>query len=318
MFVGTDARPLDVGPISLAPDGDDYFGQAVRNAGGVVVPLSAASRGLVWLSHDKADDLDSVLHAHPHLSWIQLPWAGVDAFARAIEKHSRPGRVFTSAKGAYAEPVAEHALGMLLAVMRSLPHRARLRAWESQLRGVTLHRKRVTIVGGGGIARELIRILQPFDCEITILRRSDVTVIEASATMSVARLNDVLPRTDVLIVAAALTEESRGLIGAKQIKLMPAGSFLVNVARGPLVDSLAVCAALLSGHLGGAALDVTDPEPLPLDHALWAAPNILITPHQADTPEMTKPLLSERISRNVQAFLGNGEFIGVVDAQAGY
>jgi phosphoglycerate dehydrogenase-like enzyme len=74
----------------------------------------------------------------------------------------------------------------------------------------------------------------------------------------------------------------------------------------------------LSGHLGGAALDVTDPEPLPLDHALWAAPNILITPHQADTPEMTKPLLSERISRNVQAFLGNGEFIGVVDAQAGY
>jgi phosphoglycerate dehydrogenase-like enzyme len=318
MFVGTDALLLDSGPISLGPDGDDYFEQAVRSAGCLIAPLSADSRALVWLSYEKADDLDAVLRAHPDLSWIQLPWAGVDAFAHIIKAHSRPGRIFTSAKGAYAEPVAEHALGMLLAVMRSLPHRARLRAWESQIRGVTLHRKRITIVGGGGIARELIRILQPFDCEITIVRRSEVAVKNASATLPVARLNDVLPHTDALIVAAALTEETRGIIGAKQIKLMPEGSFLVNVARGPLVDSLAVCEMLSSGHLGGAALDVTDPEPLLFDHALWAAPNVLITPHQADTPEMTRPLLAERISRNVQAFLGNGEFIGVVDAQAGY
>lgn len=305
-------------PISFAPYSDEYFEAAASAAGGVVIPLCAQTRGLVWLSYDKSDDLVQVLSDHPDLSWIQLPWAGVDAFSDAIATHSRSGRVFTSAKGAYAEPVAEHALGLLLALMRALPRRSRLNSWESEILGVTLHRKRVTIIGGGGIATELIRILGPFNCEITIVRRSNDDVVGATKTVTFEDLRGVLPSTDALIVAAALTDETRGLIGVTELSLMPQGAFVVNVARGPILDSSAVVDALRSGQLGGAALDVTDPEPLPDGHALWRSPNVLITPHQADTPEMTRPLLAERIAQNVQAFIGSREFVGVVDGTLGY
>jgi phosphoglycerate dehydrogenase-like enzyme len=93
---------------------------------------------------------------------------------------------------------------------------------------------------------------------------------------------------------------------------------LVNIARGGLVDTDALVAALQSGTIAGAGLDVTDPEPLPDGHPLWDAPNLIITPHSADTPEMTAPLLAERIRANVEAFLGDGRFVGVVDPKEGY
>ena len=306
------------GPISVGPHTDAYFEDAIRAAGVKLVPLSDDSRGLVWLSYDKADDLAEVLRSHPNLAWVQLPWAGVDAFAETIVNFSREGMIFTSAKGSYAEPVAEHALGLLLAVMRSLPHRARLTSWESDIRGVSLHRKRVTILGAGGIANELIRILEPFDCEITIVRRSDQPVPGASRTMSFNELGRVLPETDALVIAAALTAETRDIIGAHELALLPQGSFLVNVARGPLANTDALADALESGHLGGAAVDVTAPEPLPHGHRLWNVPNVLITPHQADTPEMTRPLLAQRISINVAAFNRGEPLTGIVDPQLGY
>jgi phosphoglycerate dehydrogenase-like enzyme len=267
----------------------------------------------MWLDNDGSEELAEVLQAHPMLSWIQLPWAGVDAFATTIAQYSRPGRVFTCAKGAYAQPVAEHALAMILALMRSLPQRARLTSWEEDVRGVSLHRRRVTILGAGGIARELIRLLAPFGCDITVVRRVSAPVPGATRTVTAQNLDEVLPTTDVLVIAAALTSQTRSIIGDQQISLIPQGAFLVNIARGPLVDSDALLVALLSAHLGGAALDVTDPEPLPVGHPLWLAPNILITPHQADTPEMTRPLLAERISVNVRAFMNDDDMVGVVD-----
>jgi phosphoglycerate dehydrogenase-like enzyme len=95
-------------------------------------------------------------------------------------------------------------------------------------------------------------------------------------------------------------------------------AYLVNIARGGLVDTDALLDALRSGAIAGAGLDVTDPEPLPDGHPLWDEPNLIITPHQADTPEMTAPLLAERIRVNVRAFLDDGRFVGVVDPSAGY
>jgi len=119
-------------------------------------------------------------------------------------------------------------------------------------------------------------------------------------------------------VALALTPATRGIVGAAELALMDGDAWLVNVARGPHVDTGALVTALDDHSIGGAALDVTDPEPLPEGHALWGRPNCIITPHTADTQEMVKPLLAERIRTNVARFGVGRTLIGLVDPEAGY
>jgi phosphoglycerate dehydrogenase-like enzyme len=190
--------------------------------------------------------------------------------------------------------------------------------WEVDERGRSLYGVDVVIVGAGGIAEELLRLLQPFGVRATVVRRRDVPVADAARTVTVAGLHDALAGAEVVFVAAALTDASRGLIGAQELERMPHGSVLVNVARGGLVDTDALVAALASGRLGGAGLDVTDPEPLPDGHPLWTAPNCIVTPHVADTEDMVVPLFAQRVARNVEAFHSGGAFEGRIDLSAGY
>lgn len=322
-------RP-EVGPIAILPEAqagtasesegesERTFARAVTDAGGSLAALSPATRGLVWLSYQRAGELGQVLADNPQIGWVQLPWAGVDAFADVLTDQVRPGLVVTSAKGAYAQPVAEHALALTLALMRVLPKRARATEWDLVPDGRSLYGASIVIVGAGGIARELIRLLVPFNAQITVVRRSSEPVPGAAETVTSDRLRATLPGADVLIVAAALTPGTRHLIGAPELALLPRHARLVNIARGGLVDTSALTRALAAGTLAGAALDVTDPEPLPVGHPLWTEPGCLITPHMADTPEMTAPLLAERIGLNVRAFLTTGRFVGVVDPGFGY
>jgi phosphoglycerate dehydrogenase-like enzyme len=313
----TAAAP-DPGPIAVLPDGDTTVEAAVRSAGGTVAPLDDATRGVVWTATSGADELGTLLDAHPGVGWMQLPWAGVDAFAPLLRRFAADGRTWTSAKGAYAQPVAEHALMLALAVLREVPHRVRARRWEVDERGRTLYGAEVVVVGAGGIATELLRLLAPFDVRATVVRRRDEPVPGAARTLTSAGLPEALERAEVAFVAAALTDASRGLIGTPEFERMPRGAVLVNVARGALVDSDALVAALESGRLGGAGLDVTDPEPLPAGHPLWSARNCLITPHVADTEEMVVPLFAERVARNVRAFLDGVPLEGRIDLAAGY
>lgn len=312
-----DRRPTP-GPIAILPSPREVFVSAVEAAGGEVAGLSADTRGLVWLSHSRAEELRETLEANPQIEWVQLPWAGVDAFSGVLADQDRPRLLWTSAKGAYAQPVAEHALALALALLRVLPKRARADSWNPVPEGRSLYGLNVVIIGAGGIALELIRLLAPFGTAITVVRRSAEPVPGAARTLQTGALRDALPTADVVIVAAALTGGTRHLIGAAELALMRADANLVNIARGPLVDTDALVAALAAGTIAGAALDVTDPEPLPAGHPLWSEPRCLITPHMADTPEMTAPLLAERIRLNVRAFLGDGRFVGVVDPLAGY
>jgi phosphoglycerate dehydrogenase-like enzyme len=309
---------VPVPPIAVLPNGDASVEEAVRGAGGNVGALDASTRGLVWTAASGADELGAMLDAHPGISWVQLPWAGVDAFASLLECRRGDGRVWTSAKGAYSRPVAEHALLLALAMLRELPRRARATAWDADERGRSLYGADVLIVGAGGIALELLRLLEPFGTRATVVRRRDVPVPGATRTVTTSSLGAALEGAQVVFVAAALTGESRGLLGAAELARMPRDSVLVNVARGGLVDTDALVAALRSGRLGGAGLDVTDPEPLPEGHPLWSAPNCVITPHVADTEAMTAPLFAERVRRNVRAFLGEGDFEGRIDLDAGY
>lgn len=310
--------PADSGTIAIVSDAEPRFSAAIVGAGAELAELSARTRGLVWTSPSGEDELERVLEAHPAISWVQLPWAGVDAFSGLLRRHVGDGRVWTSAKGSYAQPVAEHALMLALAVLRELPRRIRAEEWAHDELGRTLHGARVVVVGGGGITVELLRLLAPFGADVTVVRRTDAAVPGAARTVTSLGLVDALADADVVFVTAALTDATRGLLGREAFAAMPRGAVLVNVARGAIVDTDALVAALRTGRLGGAGLDVTDPEPLPPRHPLWAAPNCIVTPHVADTDAMTVPLFAERIGRNTRAFLGDGAFEGVIDLEAGY
>jgi len=307
------------GPIAVLPAASALFVDAARAGGAQITPLDQQTRGLIWLSERRADELGSILAQYPGIGWVQLPWAGVDGFSSVLPRFAGGnGPVFTSAKGAYSEPVAEHALALLHAVMREFAPKARAAQWAQQRTGRSLYGATVVIVGAGGIAAELLRLLAPWRVCVTVVRRSSQPMPGADRTVTAAALGEVLPHADAVILAAASTRESRHLIGAKELALLPAHAALVNIARGALIDTDALTVALREKRLLGAGLDVTDPEPLPRDHPLWREERCLITSHSADTPEMTAPLLAARITANVRGFLGDGRFVGLVDPAEGY
>ncbi|QHC66942.1 NAD-binding protein [Rathayibacter sp. VKM Ac-2759] len=300
--------------VAVLPRTKPVFTDAVEAGGGRVVGVDDDPEALLWLSYGRIDELSAVLAAHPGIRWVQLPWAGVDAFSAILEGSDL---LWTSAKGAYAEPVAEHALALTLALLRALPERARAHSWGAK-RAATLHRSRVVVVGAGGIATELLRLLSVFDAHVTVVRRTAEPMAGADRTVTADRLADAVADADVVVLAAAATGSTAGLVDAEILERMPDHCVLVNVARGTLIDTDALVAALAGGRLAGAALDVTDPEPLPDGHPLWSEPRCLITPHTADTPEITAPLLAERVRANVAAFASGEPLLGVVDAVAGY
>jgi phosphoglycerate dehydrogenase-like enzyme len=287
----------------------------VRAGGGHPVKLGERADAVVWLSAHDLDGLRAVLEDQPDIRWVQLPFAGVEnAMAAGIVDNSR---AWTSAKGSYAEPVAEHALGLAIAGLRRLPERLRARSWGRPA-GTSLYDSSVTILGGGGIAEELLRLLAPMRVRATVVRRKGPPVAGAERTLMTDQLDDALPGALVVFVALALTPETERIIGAKQLAAMDEQSWLVNVARGRHVDTEALVVALREGTIAGAGLDVTDPEPLPDGHPLWRAPNCIVTPHTADTWEMVLPRLGARITANVAHFAAGEPLEGPVDPAAGY
>jgi phosphoglycerate dehydrogenase-like enzyme len=301
--------------VAVAPGQAAWAVDAIRRGGGEPVGLGENPSGLVWTDPGAVEELRDVLRAHPGISWVQLPMAGIERVAEAGVLDHR--RRWTSAKGAYAEPVGEHALALLLAGLRHLPERARARCW-GQPAGQTLFDQPVTVVGGGGITIALLRLLEPFRARVTVVRRRAEPVAGAVQTVTASHLGEALAGARAVVLTAALTPQTRGMIGQKELGVMDRQAWLVNVARGALVDTAALVGALRSDQIGGAALDVTDPEPLPEGHPLWDLPNCLITPHTADTEQMTEPLLAARITDNVQRLAAGQELEGQVDPDLGY
>jgi phosphoglycerate dehydrogenase-like enzyme len=301
--------------VAIGPRLADWAAEAIRKGGGRVVTLHQNPVGLVWTDGAATAGLREVLAAHPEISWVQLPQAGVEQVVEAgvIDRQRR----WTSAKGAYAEPVAEHALALLLAGLRQLPERARARSWGEPA-GISLFDQPVTVIGGGGIGSALLRLFEPFRTQVTIVRKRPEPLAGATRTLGVDRLPAALAGQQAVILAVALTPRTRNLIGRAELAAMEKDAWLINVARGGVVDTTALLDALLSGQIGGAALDVTDPEPLPASHPLWNQPNCLITPHSADTEEMTRPLLANRIADNVQRLAAQQDLVGQVDPDLGY
>lgn len=299
--------------VAIEPKAFPEYVAAVIEAGGQVVPMSQDVKALIWLDYSQPKALADLLDENPQIEWVQLPFAGVDAFSEIIKRPIR----FTSAKGSYREPVAEHALALSLALMRIIPERVRTQTWGRQF-AESLYDSNVLIFGGGGITEELVKILAPFRSNVTVVRKRPNPVSGAAKTVSFDQLDLELPHADLVILAAALTAETHQLFDANKFALMKNSAYLVNIARGPMINTKDLIEALNSEVIAGAAVDVTDPEPLPDGHPLWSAKNVIITPHSADTRKQVVRLFSERIRENVGAYSSGFGWVGIVDPVFGY
>ena len=299
--------------VAMEPKVIPKYSQAVSDSGAEVVPIGPDVRALIWLDYSQPQALAELLDANPQIEWVQLPFAGVDAFSEIIK---RPVR-FTSAKGSYREPVAEHALALSLALMRIIPERVRTQTWGRQF-AESLYDCNILIFGGGGITEELIKLLSPFRANVTVIRKRAENIIGAAKTLGFEHLEEELPKNDLVILAAALTSETKHLFDERKLALMKPTAYLVNIARGPIIKTEHLVSALNSEIIAGAGVDVTDPEPLPDGHALWSAKNIIITPHSADTRKQVVRLFSDRIRENVKAYAAGTGWVGEVDPILGY
>ncbi len=226
-----------------------------------------------------------VLRRSPGMAWVHTHSAGADRPIYA-ELQARGVAVSTSA-GANAEVVAQTALGAVLALSRRFPQlmaaQAR-RAWAPLIAGPLppdLAGQTAVIVGWGGIAQRLHAWLALLGLHVIVVRHGATAAGPGIETLRYSELQGVLPRAQWLLLACPLSENTRRLVDATALAALPAGAMLVNVARGEVIDEAALIAALQSGRLGGAFLDVFEHEPLPAESPLWALPNVIITPHSA-------------------------------------
>jgi phosphoglycerate dehydrogenase-like enzyme len=247
--------------------------------------------------------------------WVQLPWAGIEPYVDVVRAHA--DRTWTCGKGVYAEPVAEHALALLLGGLRGVGRYARRTSW-SEPYGTNLFHAKVVIIGGGGITESLLRLLAPFGADVTVVRKRPAPMEGAVTVVGTDELDRALEGAIGVVLAVALTPETRGMIARRQLDAMHERGWLVNVARGGHVVVDDLLAALEAGAIGGAALDVTDPEPLPDGHPLWQRDDVIITPHVANTPEMAVPLLAARVSENIRRWSAGSPLLGLVDPALGY
>ena len=289
-----------------------------------LAPEDALERAAEFHGADAHLLSEEFLAAAPNLRWVQSWSAGVDRYLGLEGLMANGDITFTNMKGAHGPVIAEHVFAMLLYLRRDLgayrdaQREARWdrRAGEGQ---TALAETTLVVVGMGGIGREIAKRGHGFDMEVLATVRTAREAPEYVDELGTAAdLDRFLARADVIAIALPLTDETRGLFDAERFAKIKPGAVLINIARGPIVDSDALVAALESGQLAGACLDVTAPEPLPADSPLWAMENVVITPHVAGTAELTGERRWTLFRENVERWALGAEFVNVVDKQAGY
>ncbi len=303
--------------VAILPSATDEIQRAVTEGGGSVVDIANAD-ALVWTDPRHPQQLKETLESSP-VEWVQLPFAGIESFfdAGVID----PKLTWTCAKGIYGPACAEHALALMLASARRLHVHARAQSWSKlglDSPEYRLDDKTVVVVGTGGIGSALVPMVQPLGMRIIGANRSGHALDGAERTVVVDELEGVLREADFVVVAAAYTDATHHLFDKSKFAAMKSDSWIVNVARGGLIDTEALVAALRAEEIGGAALDVTDPEPLPDGHPLWDLENCLITPHVANTWAMGLAELPGLVRRNVAARAAREPLEGLVDPELGY
>lgn len=263
-----------------------------------------------------------LLHGCPRLQWIQSNNAGVEPFLKPGALH--PNTLLTNATGAYGLAISEHMLGVLLEIYKKLHvyrdaqhlHQWKSLGWVRSIEGST-----VLVLGMGDIGGEFGRRVKALGAHVIGVRRTDTRCPDyADEVHLTTDLDRLLPMADVVAITLPGTKETAGLLDRRRIGLMKPGAVVLNVGRGIVIDTEALCDALESGHLGGAGLDVTDPEPLPPDHRLWDIPNAVITPHISGFYHLPETL--ERIiqisASNLKAFAEGKPMRNIIDFSTGY
>ena len=267
-----------------------------------------------------ASVLDHVIGRAPNVEWIHSFSAGVERVATPMVR-SR-GITVTNARGVFSRPIAEYVVMMCLVIARRLPQLLELqreRTWQP-LRGRELGSLTVGIVGYGSIGSEIARLLEPFETKVLATRRhADRGAPEANVQlMGTDELDQLLADSDIVVVAAPLTEQTAGMIGAPQLREMREQAWLINIARGRLIDELALRRALESGWIGGAVLDVFTEEPLSGDSPLYGTPNLILTPHTSWSSDQVVERSVRLFVENLRRFAGGQPLENVVDLEAGY
>jgi len=241
----------------------------------------------------------------PHLRVVQLLSAGVEPWLPVVPT----GVLLCNGRGVHGASTAELAVAGLLALLRDLPgYEARRHAHEwrpTRTPGVT--GRRVLVLGAGDIGRRVAAALAAFDAEVTLVART-----ARDGVRGLADVPALLPRQDAVVLALPDTPETRGLVDAGFLAALPDGAVLVNVARGAIVDTAALLAQLRRERLH-AFLDVTDPEPLPADHPLWDAPNLLLTPHVGGGTRGWERRAYELVREQLSRYLAGQELVNRVE-----
>jgi phosphoglycerate dehydrogenase-like enzyme/glyoxylase-like metal-dependent hydrolase (beta-lactamase superfamily II) len=268
-----------------------------------------------------------VLRVAKNLRWVLQASAGVEHLVSIPELVDNDQIVLTNARTMFGPNIGDHVFALLLSLTRGLPHFAALMktgTWGRD-RGaggpalIELKGKTMLVVGLGGIGREVARRAHAFGMQVVATDPQEGPVPHYVARLEAPdQFPALLPGADVVVVAAPLTPRTRGLFGAAQFAAMKPSAYFINVARGGIYDNQALAAALRAGKLAGAGLDVTDPEPLPSNHPLWKAPNVIITPHVAGQSSGATARLRALLMENMRRFASGEPLLNVVDKRAGY
>ncbi len=265
------------------------------------------------------------LQAADKLCLVLATSAGVERYLVMPELMDNERVVLTNMRAVHGPTIADHAFAMLLALTRDLPYyldAAQSGSWNRRGSGsppIALEGRTLLVVGLGGIGSEVARRGKGFGMRVVATRRSDTP--PPSYVDRQGRADDLLellPEADVVALCVPLTKQTEGMIGRREFEAIKPGAYLINVARGKLVDTEALVEALESGRLAGACLDVTDPEPLPPDHPLWTMPNVIITPHMSGRSALTVDRMRAIYLDNLLRFGAGEPLLNVVDKKAGY
>jgi len=262
------------------------------------------------------------LAAAKNLKWFHLVWAGVDRYKAA---DFAPGVQFTNGSGVYGVMISEHMMACMLSMLRQLPHYAenqRQHRWDRVWTEDTLEGKTVLILGAGDIGTQLAKRLRGFDCRIIGLRRTEGDLPYFDEVHTMDKLDDLLPQADVVACVLPGTAATKGLLDRKRLLSMKPNALLLNCGRGSLIVTRDLEDVLAQGHLGGVALDVVDPEPLPESSPLWDCPRVVLTPHISGIcfghVARTEDKIYALAAENLRRYLAGEELLNQVDFETGY
>ena len=261
----------------------------------------------------------------PHLKWVQAHSAGVDHIIdHPLFVHGESGIQLTTASGVHAINISEYILMMLLALAHRLPaafemlQRGRWSGDRARFLPQELHGATVGFIGFGAIARHAAGLCRAFGMHVLALRRGLAGQVDGVTFYTREELDKLLNKSDYVVLTAPLTSDTYHLIGAQTLAAMKPSAYLINIARGDLVDEKALIAALAAGRLAGAALDVFAQEPLPDDSPLWRMGNVILTPHIAGTTPRYEQRAGELFANNLRRFTDDQPLINQVDFARGY